>query len=78
MKIVLPIFWGKYGLPIPLTQVPLAIEMGKPIYLDNNMKDKSIEEQINSLHTKFIKEIIRLFERTKSRHGLKDVELVIE
>ncbi len=70
-KVVLPLFWGRYGLPIPFNNTPVQVELGKPIYpvLPDSSK-LPLEEQIERLHQVFIKEMERLFERTKKDHGI--------
>ena len=47
--------------------------MGSPIAVEKLSKDEiaegRVDERVDKLHEKFVAEMIRLFERTKLRHG---------
>jgi Diacylglycerol acyltransferase len=60
--------WGKYGTPIPLSVPRLSIEIGKPLPVLKREGD-ILDSEIQDLHATFVKEMIRLFERTKVRNG---------
>ena len=75
-QIGIPIFSGRYGIfPYP---VKLKLEIGKPIPVTKKDNNEISQEDIDSLHTLFINEMIRLFNRTKERNGIaNDVKLQI-
>ena len=73
----IPICCGVLGTFIPY-KVALNIEMGRPIHVEKIAKDNITPQQIDDLHRRFIVEMKRLFERTKSKHGVpEDVHLNI-
>ena len=47
-----------------------GIQIGKPIKVTKFEKDKITNKDIDALHETFMKEMIRLFDRTKAKHGV--------
>jgi hypothetical protein len=45
--------------------------MGKPISVKKVAKEDITPQLVDELHEVFIKEMLRLFERTKKKHGVK-------
>jgi hypothetical protein len=73
----IPIAWGRYGSVLPLP-VPIAVEIGKPIdYTPTASAQGNLEAQVDELHEIFINEVLRLFDRTKAKHGYADAKLEI-
>lgn len=70
------ITWGRWGTIIP-HKVPLRMEMGKPILVSKKLKETITQGDIDSLHTTFMNEQLRLFDRTKSKHAYGDAQLEI-
>lgn len=76
-QIGLPICFGVFGSWIPF-QIPLNIEIGKPIHVDKIAKDKITQKDIDNLHQRFMEEMNRLFETSKEKYGVsKDTKLII-
>lgn len=44
--------------------------MGKPIPVKKLDKDAITDKDIDALHSKFVSEMRRLFDRTKQKHGV--------
>lgn len=63
----IPIFYGRWGTLVPYP-VKIAVEIGKPISVKKVAEDEITQEMIDALHTKFIEEMVRLFERTKMKY----------
>lgn len=47
-----------------------ALQIGKPIKVEKKEYDKITDKDVDALHAAFVKEMTRLFERTKARHGV--------
>ena len=74
----IPIFWGRFPFIFLPHKVKLHLEIGKPIQVTKISKDAITQQDIDKLHELFINEVKRLFNRTKSIHGLSnDIELNI-
>ena len=58
-------------------KVNLNVEIGKPILVEKKQKELITDADINKLHDKFVVEIQRLFDRTKSKYNEKDKVLEI-
>jgi len=72
-----PICFGRWGTWVPF-QIPLQIEMGKPIALPEGLGAVVSQVQVDDYHDVFVNEMTRLFERTKGKHGLaSDVKLQV-
>ncbi|XP_042407652.1 diacylglycerol O-acyltransferase 2D-like [Zingiber officinale] len=68
------IYWGRFGTPIPY-QHPIDVVVGRPIELTKNPNPTS--EEINEVHSKFVRALKELFEKYKSKVGHPDLELRI-
>ena len=75
--IVIPLVSGRWGTIIPF-RTSICVEIGKPIKVAKKPRDQISETDINHYHELFMAEMIRLFDRTKSRHGRSHNKLVIE
>jgi len=71
-KLGIPIFFGYWGVPFGLVpkKVEIGLEIGKPIKVTKFEKGKITNKDIDALHETFMKEMIRLFDRTKAKHGV--------
>jgi hypothetical protein len=77
LHIGIPICFGRYATLVPF-RMPLRMEMGAPIQVTQKKKENITMEDIESLHTLFMSELERLFERTKEAHGVaKNVKLLV-
>jgi hypothetical protein len=47
-----------------------VLQVGKPIKVQKMDYDKITEKDIDAVHDTFVKEMSRLFERTKAKHGV--------
>lgn len=63
----IPIFFGRWGTMVP-KRVPLRIEMGKPMKVDKIPLESISSEKVDPLHTQFIQELERLYNRTKVKY----------
>jgi hypothetical protein len=46
------------------------LQVGNPIKVQKMDYDKITEKDIDAVHDTFVKEMSRLFERTKAKHGV--------
>jgi 1-acyl-sn-glycerol-3-phosphate acyltransferase len=71
------IFWGQFGLPIiPLTPKVTMI-FGNPIPIPEINESCSKEEAMEILHTRFMEEMVNLFDRYKGIAGYPEATLEI-
>lgn len=64
----IPICWGRGGSWLP-HRVPIHIEFGKPLVVSKHVSTEEIsQEQIDEIHAEFVKEMKRLFDRTKTKY----------
>ena len=75
-KLGIPIIWGVYGTLMPL-KVKMGVEIGKPIPVQKLSPEQITPEAIDALHTEFLKEMNRLFERTKRQYGVPDDQTLL-
>jgi hypothetical protein len=54
----------------PVRPCALVLQVGKPIKVQKMDYDKITEKDIDAVHDTFVKEMSRLFERTKAKHGV--------
>lgn len=52
------------------TSTHFCVQIGKPIPVKQMPVDKITDKDIDALHNTFVKEMERLFERTKAKHGV--------
>lgn len=69
------LFWGKYGLPIPL-KVPMVCVLGTPIRCPK--VDNPSKELIDYYHTLYLQETQRLYQTYRNSYGWQDRELVFK
>jgi len=76
-RIGLPIAWGPLYFLCPFWPLrqKLVVEIGKPIKVQKT--ENPTPEQVDELHSAFIKELQRLFDRTKAGNGYPDAKLEI-
>mmetsp|Transcript_4766 Transcript_4766/g.7011 ORF Transcript_4766/g.7011 Transcript_4766/m.7011 type:complete len:357 (-) Transcript_4766:67-1137(-) len=81
LRMSIVIFFGKYGLPIPL-QKKLLYVLGEPIRmpkgasaLDEN--SAQFRDLVDKVHKEFCDELTRMFERNKHRYGWGHKRLLI-
>lgn len=75
-QIGLPLVLGRWGLPVPLP-VPIHVEIGKPLVVERRPYEAITQTDIDTIHTSFMTEMERLFDRTKGRNGHPDAQLQI-
>ena len=73
-KIVVPFVYGRGFTLIPY-KVKLTVEIGNP--LEFSRASNPTQVQIDQLHERFAKEMLRLFDRTKERNGFASAKLEI-
>lgn len=75
--VCIPLCWGLGGSPIcPLPDKRCTIVFGKPLIFD--MKgDAPTDEELDSAHEKFMRELTMLFDSHKAQYGYKDRSLDI-
>jgi hypothetical protein len=71
------LFWGRFGLPIPL-RVPLLAVTGKAIPTYHMKCEEPSEEQVLQVQDQLIVDMESLFDRYKSLYGWEDKSLVIK
>jgi 2-acylglycerol O-acyltransferase 2 len=74
----IPICFGRWGSFLPHRK-RLALEIGKPIEVKAVPKEKITQKEIDELHELFVKEMRRLFDRTKVKypeHASKQLEIL--
>ncbi|CAN0566870.1 unnamed protein product, partial [Laminaria digitata] len=69
----LPLFWGRFGLPIPI-EVPLRVVFGAPLSFGNN---KVSDEELREAHGAYMDALKRLFDENKAKFGYADRELCV-
>jgi 1-acyl-sn-glycerol-3-phosphate acyltransferase len=73
----IPFCYGRWGLLFP-KKVPMHIEIGKPMKVDQSPDKEVKPEIVDDLQTKFLTEYKNFFDRVKVKYPeYKDSELVI-
>jgi 1-acyl-sn-glycerol-3-phosphate acyltransferase len=74
-----PLCWGRWYMPLLPHPTPLNLELGAPITVAKKAKEDITNDDIDALHAAFMKEELRLFDRTKMKYkGQEDAVLEIQ
>lgn len=71
MRISICVFFGSWGLPMPLRQRLLYV-MGTPLFPPTNVdlsNTAELDNQVDELHARFCDELVALFDRHKESYG---------
>ncbi len=76
-----PIIWGRgiinYTFGALPRRIPINVVVGKPIEVFKI--EKPTDAQVDDLHTRYINELIKLFEANKAKYSNdKDVALILQ
>jgi 1-acyl-sn-glycerol-3-phosphate acyltransferase len=75
LRTSLILFWGKYGLPVPL-KVPIVTILGTPLKFPKI--DNPSKEVIDKYHKIYLDETQRLYHNYKNVYGWENRKLVIK
>ncbi|CAN0489004.1 unnamed protein product, partial [Laminaria digitata] len=91
LRVALPLFWGRFGLPIPI-EVPLRVVFGAPLSFGNNSNGSGAkkkastgkgelrevsDEELTEAHGAYMDALKRLFDENKAKFGYADRELCV-
>ncbi|RYH10722.1 hypothetical protein EON65_39335 [archaeon] len=69
------LFWGRFFLPVPY-RVPIVGIMAKPIDVPHT--DTPTDEEVDKYHTILMDEMVKLFDKHKSKYGWGNKKLIIK
>eukprot|EP00602_Paraphysomonas_sp_CaronLab_P004684 CAMPEP_0185018216 /NCGR_PEP_ID=MMETSP1103-20130426/1012_1 /TAXON_ID=36769 /ORGANISM="Paraphysomonas bandaiensis, Strain Caron Lab Isolate" /LENGTH=202 /DNA_ID=CAMNT_0027547947 /DNA_START=142 /DNA_END=750 /DNA_ORIENTATION=- len=77
LRLGIPLVWGRLAAPLVPLKVPITVEIGEPIAVEKKAVEDISSADIDALHSKFIEGMVKLFDKTKAKHGCKDAKLHI-